>query len=72
MDQEAAYLRFPEVKPPQAEAQHDDLNGKVSQTKEISAPNGGVIKAPNEGNETSTISFMSLKSTLVVSGIFLT
>ncbi|KAJ9086438.1 hypothetical protein DSO57_1004161 [Entomophthora muscae] len=43
--------------PPQAEAKNDGLNGKASQTKEISTPKGG--------NKTSTISFMSLKSTLV-------
>ncbi|KAJ9058828.1 hypothetical protein DSO57_1008357 [Entomophthora muscae] len=49
MNQGAACLRFPEVKPPQTEAKNDGLNGKASQTKEISTPNGGLIKAPDEG-----------------------
>ncbi|KAJ9084528.1 hypothetical protein DSO57_1023516 [Entomophthora muscae] len=61
----AACPQLPEVKPLQAEAKIDGQNGKASQTKEINTPNGGVIKAPNEGNKTSTISFMSLKSTPV-------
>ncbi|KAJ9049408.1 hypothetical protein DSO57_1024952 [Entomophthora muscae] len=65
MDQGAAFPNFPDVKPLQAESKIDGQNGKASQTKEISMPNGGVIKTPNGGNETSTISFMSLKSTLV-------
>ncbi|KAJ9066630.1 hypothetical protein DSO57_1007704 [Entomophthora muscae] len=65
MDQGAACPQFPEIEPLQAEAKNDDQNVKASQTKEISAPNGGVIKAPNGGNKTSTISFMSLKSTLL-------
>ncbi|KAJ9080680.1 hypothetical protein DSO57_1022345 [Entomophthora muscae] len=62
--QRAACLCFPEVESPQADTKNAGPNGKVSQTKEISVPNGGVIKAPNGGNKTSTISFMSLKSTL--------
>ncbi|KAJ9052221.1 hypothetical protein DSO57_1036436 [Entomophthora muscae] len=61
---DTACPRFPEVEPPQAEAKNDGPNGKASQTKGISVPNRGVIKAPNGGNETSIISFMSLKSTL--------
>ncbi|KAJ9081996.1 hypothetical protein DSO57_1008953 [Entomophthora muscae] len=64
-DQGATCLRFPEVKPLQDEANNDGPNGEASQTKGISAPNGGLIKALNGGNKISTISFMSLKSTLV-------
>ncbi|KAJ9049754.1 hypothetical protein DSO57_1021122 [Entomophthora muscae] len=64
-DQGAACLRFPGVKPPQAEAKNDGPNGEASQTKGIIAPNGGVIKAPNGGNKIPIISFMSLKYTLV-------
>ncbi|KAJ9051178.1 hypothetical protein DSO57_1007019 [Entomophthora muscae] len=51
MNQGAACLCFPEVKPPQAEAKNDGPNGKVSQTKEISALNGGVIKVFNGCNK---------------------
>ncbi|KAJ9090041.1 hypothetical protein DSO57_1006740 [Entomophthora muscae] len=65
MNQGATCLHFPEIEPPQAEAKNDGQNDKASQTKEISAPNGGVIKVPNGGNKTSIISLMSLKSTLV-------
>ncbi|KAJ9083930.1 hypothetical protein DSO57_1029490 [Entomophthora muscae] len=64
-DRGAACPRFPGVKPQQAEAKNDGPNGEASQTKGIIAPNGGVIKAPNGGNKISTISFMSLKFTLV-------
>ncbi|KAJ9062547.1 hypothetical protein DSO57_1009603 [Entomophthora muscae] len=35
----------------------------VSQTKEIIAPNGGLITAPNGGTDLATISFINLKST---------
>ncbi|KAJ9076652.1 hypothetical protein DSO57_1024085 [Entomophthora muscae] len=55
---QTACLHFLEVEPLQAEAKNDGPDG-------ISAPNGGVIKAPNGGNETLTISFMSLSSTLM-------
>ncbi|KAJ9072032.1 hypothetical protein DSO57_1031383 [Entomophthora muscae] len=61
---QAACPRFPEVKPPQAEAKNDGPNSKADQTKGISATNGRVIKAPNGGNVILTISFMSLKSAL--------
>ncbi|KAJ9076643.1 hypothetical protein DSO57_1024191 [Entomophthora muscae] len=64
-NQEATCLRFPGVEPPQSEAKNDSPSDEASQTKEIIAPNGGVIKAPNEGNKIPTISFISLKSTLV-------
>ncbi|KAJ9051377.1 hypothetical protein DSO57_1005085 [Entomophthora muscae] len=65
MDQRAVCLHFPEVKPLQADIKNFVPNSKTSQTKEISAPNEGLIKVPNEGNKISTISFMSMKSTLV-------
>ncbi|KAJ9049156.1 hypothetical protein DSO57_1027607 [Entomophthora muscae] len=65
MDCGAACLYFPDVKPLQAEAKNNGPNGKASQTKGISTPNGGVIKAPKEGNKIPTISFMRLKSILV-------
>ncbi|KAJ9081050.1 hypothetical protein DSO57_1018671 [Entomophthora muscae] len=41
-DQGAACLRFPGVKPLQAEAKNDGPNGEASQTKEIIEPNGGL------------------------------
>ncbi|KAJ9068974.1 hypothetical protein DSO57_1023184 [Entomophthora muscae] len=66
-DQGAACPRFPRVKPLQAEAKNDGVNGEATQTKGIIAPNGEVIKAPNGGNKIPTTSFMSLKSTLVAS-----
>ncbi|KAJ9083261.1 hypothetical protein DSO57_1036425 [Entomophthora muscae] len=56
---------FSEAKTLQAEAKNDDLNGETGQTKEIIAPNGRPITAPNRGTEVATISFMSLKSILV-------
>ncbi|KAJ9066953.1 hypothetical protein DSO57_1004715 [Entomophthora muscae] len=64
-DKEAACLCFPGVKPLQAEAKNDGLNGEASQTNRIIATKGEVIKVPNRGNKIPTISFMSLKSTLV-------
>ncbi|KAJ9056686.1 hypothetical protein DSO57_1030402 [Entomophthora muscae] len=60
-----AFLCFLEFKPLQADTKNAGPNGKASQTKEISAPNGGPIKAPNRRSKILAISFMSLKSTLV-------
>ncbi|KAJ9048379.1 hypothetical protein DSO57_1035634 [Entomophthora muscae] len=36
-DQLARHLRFPGIKPPQAETKHDALDGNTSQTLEIEA-----------------------------------
>ncbi|KAJ9067702.1 hypothetical protein DSO57_1036462, partial [Entomophthora muscae] len=55
--------RFSGIESPQAEFEKVDLCGKKSQTKEIIAPNGGLITAPNEGTDLATISFINLKST---------
>ncbi|KAJ9077439.1 hypothetical protein DSO57_1016745 [Entomophthora muscae] len=65
-DQGVAHPRILGVKPLQAEAKSDYPKDKASQTREITAPKEGLIKAPNGGKEIPTISFMSLKSTLVV------
>ncbi|KAJ9070663.1 hypothetical protein DSO57_1005464 [Entomophthora muscae] len=45
---QAVCPHFPEVEPPQAETNNDGPKGDASQTKEIIAPNGGVIKMPKE------------------------
>ncbi|KAJ9053806.1 hypothetical protein DSO57_1020535 [Entomophthora muscae] len=53
---------FSGIEPPQADTKCIDPCGKKRQTKEIIAPNGGLITAPNEGTNLATISFMNLKS----------
>ncbi|KAJ9082184.1 hypothetical protein DSO57_1006920 [Entomophthora muscae] len=58
-----ACMRFSGIKPPQADTKCIDPCGKKRQTKEIIAPNGGLITAPNRGTNLATISFMNLKST---------
>ncbi|KAJ9069482.1 hypothetical protein DSO57_1018122 [Entomophthora muscae] len=63
VDHRTACLRFSEIKPPQADTKHIDPCGRKSQTKEIIAPNRGLITAPNGGTDLATISFMNLKST---------
>ncbi|KAJ9056276.1 hypothetical protein DSO57_1034880 [Entomophthora muscae] len=62
---QAAFPRFPGVKPLQAEARNGFLKGEASQTKGIIVSNGGIIKAPNRGNKIPTICFMGLKTALV-------
>ncbi|KAJ9075250.1 hypothetical protein DSO57_1037868 [Entomophthora muscae] len=62
MDQRDACPHLPEVEPPQADTKNVDSCSKTSQTKEVIAPNGRLITAPNGGTDLATISFMNLKS----------
>ncbi|KAJ9080957.1 hypothetical protein DSO57_1019490 [Entomophthora muscae] len=57
--------RFSGIKPPQADTKNVGPCSETGQTKEIIAPNGRLITAPNGGTEATTISFMNLKSTPV-------
>ncbi|KAJ9074652.1 hypothetical protein DSO57_1004109 [Entomophthora muscae] len=63
MDRGTACLHFSGIKPPQADAKNDDPCSETDQAKEIIAPSGMAITAPNGGIKATTISFMSLKST---------
>ncbi|KAJ9064275.1 hypothetical protein DSO57_1032229 [Entomophthora muscae] len=63
MDCRTAHLRFSGIKPPQADTENVEPCSKRSQTKEIIAPNGRLITAPNGGTDLATISFVHLKST---------
>ncbi|KAJ9073730.1 hypothetical protein DSO57_1013153 [Entomophthora muscae] len=64
-DQGADCPCFSGVKPPQAEAKRDCQSNEASQTRAITPPNKGLIKAPNGGDKTPTISFVGLKATPV-------
>ncbi|KAJ9052255.1 hypothetical protein DSO57_1036040 [Entomophthora muscae] len=55
--------RFSGIKLPQADTERINPCSKKRQSKEIIAPNGGLITAPNGGTDLSTISFINLKST---------
>ncbi|KAJ9081664.1 hypothetical protein DSO57_1012332 [Entomophthora muscae] len=61
VDCRTAHLRFSGIEPPQADTENIDPCSKTSQTKEIIAPNGRLITAPNGGTDLATISFMNLK-----------
>ncbi|KAJ9050709.1 hypothetical protein DSO57_1012040 [Entomophthora muscae] len=65
MDQEPARLHLSEIEPLQADTKNAGLCSETGQTKEIIAPKGRLITAPNRGTEAATISFMNLKSTPV-------
>ncbi|KAJ9087853.1 hypothetical protein DSO57_1028934 [Entomophthora muscae] len=65
-DQTADHPRFPAIEPPKAEAEHNFLDDNISQTLETTSPNRRSDKLPNGNKEIPTISFMSLKSVLVV------
>ncbi|KAJ9072024.1 hypothetical protein DSO57_1031508 [Entomophthora muscae] len=65
VDQRTSHPPFSEIKPPQADAENVGPCSETGQTKEIIAPNGRLITAPNRGTEATTISFMNLKSTPV-------
>ncbi|KAJ9060803.1 hypothetical protein DSO57_1026851, partial [Entomophthora muscae] len=54
---------FSGVEPPQADAEDDGPSSETDQAKEIIALSGVPITTPNGGNQATTISFMSLKST---------
>ncbi|KAJ9057500.1 hypothetical protein DSO57_1022168 [Entomophthora muscae] len=62
VDRGTAYPRFSGIEPPQADTKNVDPCTKKSQTKEIIAPNVGLITAPNGGTDLATIS-IKLKST---------
>ncbi|KAJ9082849.1 M-phase phosphoprotein 8 [Entomophthora muscae] len=62
MDLRTARLHFSGIKPLQADAEDDGPCSETDHTKEIIAPSGMPITAPNEGAKAATISFMSLKS----------
>ncbi|KAJ9055306.1 hypothetical protein DSO57_1005131 [Entomophthora muscae] len=53
---------FTGIEPLQADVEEDDLPRKVDQAEEIIALSGMPITTPNGGNQATTISFMSLKS----------
>ncbi|KAJ9081244.1 hypothetical protein DSO57_1016783 [Entomophthora muscae] len=55
--------RFSGIEPPQADTENVGPCSETGQTKEIIAPNGRLITAPNGGTEAAIISFMNLKST---------
>ncbi|KAJ9066952.1 hypothetical protein DSO57_1004714 [Entomophthora muscae] len=61
-DRRTAHLRFSGIEPQQADAKCIDPCSKKRQTKEIIAPNGGLITMPNGGTNLATISFINLKS----------
>ncbi|KAJ9075318.1 hypothetical protein DSO57_1037266 [Entomophthora muscae] len=63
VDHRTARLRLSEIKPPQADTKNVGPCSETNQTKEIIAPNGRLITAPNGGTDLTTISFMNLKST---------
>ncbi|KAJ9054446.1 hypothetical protein DSO57_1014469 [Entomophthora muscae] len=65
VDQRTALLCFSGIKPLQADVKNVGPCSETGQTKEIIAPNGRPITAPNRGTEAATISFMNLKSTPV-------
>ncbi|KAJ9058799.1 hypothetical protein DSO57_1008609 [Entomophthora muscae] len=58
-----SFPRFSGIEPPQADAKRINPCIKKRQFKEIIAPNGRLITAPNGGTDLATISFMNLKST---------
>ncbi|KAJ9082964.1 hypothetical protein DSO57_1039442, partial [Entomophthora muscae] len=63
VDCRTACLPFSGIEPPQADIKHIDPCSKMSQTKEIITPNGGLITAPNGDTDLATISLINLKST---------
>ncbi|KAJ9051373.1 hypothetical protein DSO57_1005081 [Entomophthora muscae] len=63
VDCRTACPRFSGIEPPQADTKNVGPCSETGQNKEIIAPNGRLIPAPNRGTEAATISFMNLKST---------
>ncbi|KAJ9077447.1 hypothetical protein DSO57_1016751 [Entomophthora muscae] len=63
MDRRTARPYFSGVEPLQADTEDDGLSSETDQAKEIIALSGVPITTPNGGNQATTISFMSLKST---------
>ncbi|KAJ9084200.1 hypothetical protein DSO57_1026969 [Entomophthora muscae] len=62
MDSRTARPHFSGIEPPQADTEDDGPCSETEHTKEIIAPSGMPITAPNRGAKAATISFMSLKS----------
>ncbi|KAJ9088258.1 hypothetical protein DSO57_1024946 [Entomophthora muscae] len=62
MDCRTACSRFSGVKPLQADTEDNGLSSDTNQVKEIIALSEASIMTPNGGNQATTISFMSLKS----------
>ncbi|KAJ9066079.1 hypothetical protein DSO57_1013123 [Entomophthora muscae] len=60
VDHWTARLRFSGIESPQADIKNVDPCSKKSQTKEIIAPNGRLITAPNGDTDLATISFINL------------
>ncbi|KAJ9083932.1 hypothetical protein DSO57_1029492 [Entomophthora muscae] len=58
-----AHPRFSGIKPPQVDTKNVGPCSEKNQTKEVIAPNGRLITAPNGGTDLATISFMNLNST---------
>ncbi|KAJ9078657.1 hypothetical protein DSO57_1004614 [Entomophthora muscae] len=63
VDHRTARPRLSGIEPPQVDTKNVGTCSETSQTKEIIAPNGRLITAPNGGTDLATISFMNLKST---------
>ncbi|KAJ9074258.1 M-phase phosphoprotein 8 [Entomophthora muscae] len=63
VDCKTACLCFSGIETPQADTKNVGTCSETNQTKEIIAPNGRLIIAPNGGSDLATISFMKLKST---------
>ncbi|KAJ9090374.1 hypothetical protein DSO57_1003110 [Entomophthora muscae] len=63
VDRRTARPHFTGIKSPQADTENVGPCSETGQKKEIIAPNGRLITAPNGGTEAATISFMNLKST---------
>ncbi|KAJ9068511.1 hypothetical protein DSO57_1027943 [Entomophthora muscae] len=63
VDRGTTRLRFSGIELPQADTKCINPFSKKRQSKEIIAPNGGLIIAPNGGTDLATISFINSKST---------
>ncbi|KAJ9089923.1 hypothetical protein DSO57_1008022 [Entomophthora muscae] len=63
VDRRTACLHFSGIELPQADTERINPCSKKKKSKEIVAPNGGLITAPNGGTYLATISFINLKST---------
>ncbi|KAJ9090512.1 hypothetical protein DSO57_1001483 [Entomophthora muscae] len=66
VDRRTSHPHFSGINPSQADTKNVGPCNETGQTKEIIAPNGRLITAPNGGTEAATISFMILKSTPVI------
>ncbi|KAJ9090262.1 hypothetical protein DSO57_1004172 [Entomophthora muscae] len=69
MDQGPARPRFPETKPPQAEAPTKSRSQNTSAGLIMMVPKDELLKLPNGGRESSSVNFMNLKSSRVTNQI---